>query len=228
MNDGLVESFLHLRNHQSPFVDRHGKRAGLVHEGFHGAGLLNDMMIHTLVGRQAHTGILHVLHHVHGHGLLQERIHSRQKRYSQIHLGKAEKTPVRAHETEIEGAAQDCPPGKGMTGNSGHGDQRIGSQALEQSIELVKKGFGAGQVVLLDHRNHPLQVDAIGEDFLMGGGHYQGGCIRGVFDLVERIQESIEKIGIESVFTIVQGHCGHVRVNNEINPFHLPLLYLPK
>ena len=69
--------FFHLRHNRAPLVDSHGKSHGFLHQRINVAGLVNNMMIHALIGGKPGTGVLHVLDHVHGHGFFQQCIHTR-------------------------------------------------------------------------------------------------------------------------------------------------------
>jgi hypothetical protein len=84
-----------------------------------------------------------------------------------------EKSSVRPHEPEVEGTAENGSAGKGMPVNGGDGEHRIGEEAFEERIQLVEESLGRFEIIFLQHRYEPFQVDAVGENLFMSGRDQQ-------------------------------------------------------
>ena len=55
-----------------------------------------------------------------------------------------------------------------MPVDGGDGQHGVGQKALEDVVQLVKETFGCFDVVFLDDRDQPFQIDAVAENFFVG------------------------------------------------------------
>ena len=156
------------------FLQGLGEGDGIGHEGVHGQGLPGDAVRLALRAREPDARIVELIEDVLGHGLLHHCHHARPERDAQIHLGKAEEAPVGAHVAEVEAAAHDGAARKGMPRDGGDGGHGIEQDPPQKGVQGKAEALDGLHVILFRKGLHPLEVDAVAEDLVMGRPHDEG------------------------------------------------------